>query len=139
MSSVDSPDGAPEFRQPKSSGWRRYAFAAVGAAVLICRFLTVVPTLVLGGLAASTWRFHRSVPEGNTADPRNEVGVQEQSHKTEMRAALRGDFERLRVRRENGGEAEAVSDPVVVSPAANAPVVAPEIRPSWLDRLRGRR
>ncbi len=65
--------------------------------------------------------------------------MQEQSHKTEMRAALRGDFERLRARRENGGEAEAVSDPVVVSPAANAPVVASEIRPSWLDRLRGRR
>ena len=67
---------------------------------------------------------------GVAACPRNEVGVQEQSHKTEMRAALRGDFERLRARRENGGEAEAGSDPVVVSPAANAPVVASEIRPS---------
>jgi putative heme transporter len=33
--------------------------AGVVAAVLIYRFLTVVPTLVLGGLAALTWRWHR--------------------------------------------------------------------------------
>ena len=72
------------------------------------------------------------------ADARNEVGVQEQSHKTEMRAALRGDFERLRARRESGGEAEGVPDPVVVSPAAEPPVVAAAIRPSWLNRLRSR-
>jgi putative heme transporter len=37
--------------------------ASVVAAVLIYRFLTVVPTLVLGGLAALTWRSHRPVPE----------------------------------------------------------------------------
>jgi len=81
--------------------------------------------------------------EGDAAGTRNEVGVQEQSHKTEMGAALRGDIERLRARRENGGEAASVVDsvavnPVAVNPAAKPPVVAPEIRPSWLDRLRGR-
>jgi uncharacterized membrane protein YbhN (UPF0104 family) len=32
------------------------ANAGVVAAVLIYRFLTVVPTLVLGGFAALTWR-----------------------------------------------------------------------------------
>ena len=39
------------------------ANAGVVAAVLIYRFLTVVPTLVLGGLAAITWRSHRGLPE----------------------------------------------------------------------------
>ena len=36
------------------------ANAGVVAAVLIYRFLTVVPTLVLGGLAALTWRSQRN-------------------------------------------------------------------------------
>ena len=73
------------------------------------------------------------------ADARNEVGVQEQSHKTEMRAALRGDFERLRARRESRGEAEGGPDPAVVSPAADVlPAAQAELRTSWLDRLRGR-
>jgi uncharacterized protein (TIRG00374 family) len=40
------------------------ANAGVVAAVLIYRFLTVVPTLVLGGLAALTWRSHR-LPEAD--------------------------------------------------------------------------
>ena len=35
------------------------ANADVVAAVLIYRFLTVVPTLALGGLAALTWRWHK--------------------------------------------------------------------------------
>jgi uncharacterized membrane protein YbhN (UPF0104 family) len=35
------------------------ANAGVVAAVLVYRFLTVVPTLALGGLAALTWRSHR--------------------------------------------------------------------------------
>ena len=39
---------------------------SVVAAVLIYRFLTVVPTLVLGGLAALTWR-SRKAPAGTTA------------------------------------------------------------------------
>jgi putative heme transporter len=42
------------------------ANAGVVAAVLIYRFLTVVPTLVLGGLAALTWRWHRP-PEPDSA------------------------------------------------------------------------
>jgi uncharacterized protein (TIRG00374 family) len=33
--------------------------AGVVAAVLVYRFLTIVPTLVLGSLAGATWRFHR--------------------------------------------------------------------------------
>jgi hypothetical protein len=86
--------------------------------------------------------------------------VKEQSHKTEMGAALRGDFERLRAR---GGAgvmtapeptqpvAEPVPDtvvervpepvaverePAVVEAPAEAPV-APD-RPSWFGRLRDR-
>jgi len=35
--------------------------AGVVAAVLVYRFLTIVPTLVLGGAAAATWRRHRPV------------------------------------------------------------------------------
>ena len=35
------------------------ANADVVAAVLIYRFLTMVPTLALGGLAALTWRWHK--------------------------------------------------------------------------------
>jgi len=77
--------------------------------------------------------------EGDAAGTRNEVGVQEQSHKTEMGAALRGDFERLRARRENGGEAAGGPDPAVVSPAADVlPAAQAKLRTSWLDRLRGR-
>jgi len=33
--------------------------AGVVAAVLVYRFLTIVPTLVLGATAAATWRRHR--------------------------------------------------------------------------------
>lgn len=65
--------------------------------------------------------------------------MKEQSHKNEMRAALRGDFERLHARRQ-----ETVEPPVAVEPEpvpAGAPAVAePEpSRSSWLDRLRDRR
>ena len=77
--------------------------------------------------------------------------MKEQSHKSEMRAALRGDFERLRARRED------VAAPIAVAPPVTAPVAAPETvqptepvvsepvvadappRSSWLDRLRDRR
>lgn len=69
--------------------------------------------------------------------------VKEQSHKSEMRAALRGDFERLRARR--GGESGLIepSEPLAgepppaaqLEPAAAVPVVG---EGSWLDRLRGR-
>jgi hypothetical protein len=82
--------------------------------------------------------------------------VQEQSHKSEMGAALRADFERLRARREGGvtvapealrpaaGPApEPVFAEVAVEPeraAVGAPVEAPaaDARRSWLGRLRDR-
>jgi uncharacterized membrane protein YbhN (UPF0104 family) len=37
--------------------------AEVVAAVLVYRFLTIVPTLVLGLLAGATWRLHRPAEE----------------------------------------------------------------------------
>jgi hypothetical protein len=77
--------------------------------------------------------------EGDVANAGNEARVKEQSHKTEMRAALQGDFERLRARREYGGEAESVVDLVAANPSVNAPVARAELRPSWFERLRGRR
>ena len=46
--------------------------------------------------------------------------MKEQSHKSEMRAALRGDFERLRARREDGAA------PIAPAPPAAEPVPAPE-------------
>jgi hypothetical protein len=83
--------------------------------------------------------------------------VKEQSHKSEMGAALQGDFERLRARRDDAFPPLAVAPPagqpvaepeevppvdaVVVEPAVAEPVVAdvPSTRSSWLDRLRDRR
>ena len=67
--------------------------------------------------------------------------MKEQSHKSEMRAALRGDFERLHARRQETIEpavpaAAAEQDERPVAPAATEPE-AP--RSSWLDRLRDRR
>ena len=68
--------------------------------------------------------------------------MEEQSHKSEMRAALQGDFERLRARRQSGvSEAVAepsgpdphVAEPSVAEAASSEPEPAP---PSWLDRLR---
>jgi hypothetical protein len=75
--------------------------------------------------------------------------VKEQSHKSEMRAALQGDFERLRARRDDTAPAVAIAPAVVVpmpEPGAVEPVVTEPVavepqsdRPSWLDRLLGRR
>ena len=80
--------------------------------------------------------------------------MKEQSHKSEMRAALRGDFERLRARREDGAApvaaasstVEPIAEPEAVRPSTVEPVVsepvvadAPPTRSSWLDRLRDRR
>ena len=78
--------------------------------------------------------------------------MKEQSHKSEMRAALQGDFERLRARREEGEPPMAVATPAAepvaepeavqpVEPVVSEPVVAetPQPRASWLDRLRDRR
>lgn len=67
--------------------------------------------------------------------------MQEQSHKDEMRAALRGDFERLRARRGEGGveaagaaetvgEGESTCPP---EPASAGPAAAS--RDTWLHRL----
>jgi len=71
--------------------------------------------------------------------------VEEQSHKSEMRAALQGDFERLRARRQSG-VSEAVFEPSVPDPhVAEEPITVPvppapePAPPSWLDRLRGLR
>ncbi len=77
------------------------------------------------------------------AETGNEARVEEQSHKSEMRAALQGDFERLQARRQSG-VSEAVAGtpgpdpgreeaPVTVS----APPVTEPARRSWLDRFRG--
>jgi hypothetical protein len=70
--------------------------------------------------------------------------VKEQSHKREMGAALRGDFERLRARR--GGDTPLVAVGPVSEPAPEherqaeaAPAVETVTGGSWLDRLRGRR
>jgi hypothetical protein len=74
--------------------------------------------------------------------------VKEQSHKAEMSAALRGDFERLRARGVSAAlvpqdEAEPDEEPPVVE---TAPSVAhedededePPARRGWLSRFAGR-
>jgi uncharacterized membrane protein YbhN (UPF0104 family) len=38
--------------------------AGVVAAVLVFRFLTIVPTLLLGLLSGATWRLHSAAPAG---------------------------------------------------------------------------
>ena len=45
MSSVETPDGAPEFRRKARAGWRRYAFAAAGIAVVVVTFALVLPRI----------------------------------------------------------------------------------------------
>jgi hypothetical protein len=62
--------------------------------------------------------------------------VEEQSHKDEMRAAVKGDFERLRQRVGDGVE------PVLRPPPRKAPAT-PAVEPtrtgrSWLGRVLGR-
>lgn len=65
--------------------------------------------------------------------------VEEQSHKDEMRAALRGDFERMR--RRQAGEREP---PDPFAPRADVPEVGPQDvvadspAGSWLERILGR-
>jgi len=68
--------------------------------------------------------------------------VEEQSHKDEMRAALRGDFERMR-RRQATDDAPAhqvAARPFVPAVSPDEPrVLQPnEKAGSWLDRLLGR-
>ncbi len=65
--------------------------------------------------------------------------MEEQSHKDEMRAALRGDFERMRRRQAGDGDAGAPAiAPAMVS--REQPQVVPQDEPSgsWLGRLLGR-
>jgi len=45
VSSVETPDGAPELRGKKRSGWKRYAFAGVGAAIIIATFAIALPKI----------------------------------------------------------------------------------------------
>ncbi len=45
MSSVDTPDGAPEFRKKQRAGWKRYAFAGGGIAIVVVTFAVVLPTI----------------------------------------------------------------------------------------------
>jgi hypothetical protein len=65
--------------------------------------------------------------------------MDEQSHKDEMRAALRGDFERLRARRE-GGDVPERPQPVSAVAGELAGSTRPAVvrRPSWFERVRGR-
>ncbi len=45
MSSVDTPDGAPEFRKKQRAGWRRYAFAGAGVAIVVVTFAFALPKI----------------------------------------------------------------------------------------------
>ena len=45
MSSVETPDGAPEMPRAKRSGWRRYAFGAAGAVIVIVTFAVALPRI----------------------------------------------------------------------------------------------
>ena len=65
--------------------------------------------------------------------------MEEQSHKDEMRAALRGDFERMRRRQAGDGDAGGpVVAPAMVSREEPQVVVEDVPSASWLDRLLGR-
>lgn len=65
--------------------------------------------------------------------------MEEQSHKDEMRAALRGDFERMRRRLSQGEteiderrKSEVAEGRAPEAPGVNGP------KASWLDRVLGR-
>ena len=65
--------------------------------------------------------------------------MEEQSHKDEMRAALRGDFERMRRRQAAESEpAEPSSLLADVTEVELQSVVADSPSGSWLERLLGR-
>lgn len=63
----------------------------------------------------------------------NETVVEEQSHKDEMRAALRGDFERLRERLGDDAETTLPTSPPTGS-VSDAEIDG-RTRTSWLERL----
>lgn len=82
--------------------------------------------------------------EGDCGSLLNMRRVDEQSHKDEMRAALRGDFERLRARRDDpealhaaGERAGPTGEPDASDDDARAPQ-PPQPIESWLARLLGR-
>lgn len=65
--------------------------------------------------------------------------MEEQSHKDEMRAALRGDFERMRRRQVTESEPAGLSaPPAEVTEAEPQHILADCASGSWLDRLLGR-
>ena len=73
--------------------------AAVVAAVLLYRACTILPTLLFGSATIVGWRWLAPPrEEGDPALRGTSRPVREQSHKDEMSAAIRGDFERLRHR-----------------------------------------
>ncbi len=45
MTSVETPDGAPEVRKKQRAGWRRYAFAGAGFAIVVVTFAVVLPKI----------------------------------------------------------------------------------------------
>jgi uncharacterized protein (TIRG00374 family) len=45
VSSVETPDGAPEHRKKKRAGWRRYAFAGLGLAIVVVTFAFALPKI----------------------------------------------------------------------------------------------
>lgn len=70
--------------------------------------------------------------------------MKEQSHKEEMSAAIRGDFQRLRERGVSPAlapqdeEREPDDDPIADEPPHGPPGEAGSGRRSWLSRLSGR-
>lgn len=69
--------------------------------------------------------------------------MEEQSHKDEMRAALRGDFERMRRRHVGAGPvppepAEPSALPADVTGVEPQSIVADSPAGSWLNRILGR-
>ncbi|WP_411277392.1 lysylphosphatidylglycerol synthase transmembrane domain-containing protein [Gaiella sp.] len=45
MSSVDTPDGAPESRKKQRAGWKRYVFGGAGIAIVVVTFAVVLPRI----------------------------------------------------------------------------------------------
>lgn len=70
----------------------------------------------------------------------NGLGVREESHLDDMRAAIRGDFERLAERRGEQVVLRVREPPETEEPATEvAPSEAEDVSPkrSWIDRLLG--
>ena len=62
MSSVETPGGAPEIRRKQRVGWRRYAFAGVGVAIVVVTFVVVLPRIanyrdVWAAVSTLTWQW----------------------------------------------------------------------------------